>query len=75
MLDRLILTHSQRERVRSYRGRGGTVADGPWKSNLSVVRVFSKGGAIRIRTPRQIASILTAKQTEDRAHGPENSET
>jgi Spy/CpxP family protein refolding chaperone len=66
LLDRVKLTHAQRERVEQImEGEAVQLQLARGNPNLSVARVFAQEQAIRIQTRRQISAILTAKQTQE----------
>jgi Spy/CpxP family protein refolding chaperone len=63
MLDRLNLTHAQREQVEQIMaGEALQLQMARGNPNLSVARVFAQEQAIRLQTRRQIASMLSPKQ-------------
>jgi hypothetical protein len=65
MISRLHLTHAQHEQVeRIIANETMQLALTRGDSNLSVAKIFAQEHTIRIQTRRQIASILTAHQTE-----------
>jgi hypothetical protein len=65
MISRLHLTHAQHEQVeRIIANETMQLALTRGNSNLSVAKIFAQEHTIRIQTRRQIASILTAHQTE-----------
>ena len=65
MIGRLHLTHAQHEQVeRIIANETMQLALTRGNPNLSVAKIFSHEHAIRIETRRQIASILTPRQTE-----------
>ena len=65
MLDRLSLTHAQREQVEQIKaGEALQLQIARGNPNLSVARVFTQEQEIRIQTRRQIASMLSPKQTQ-----------
>ena len=65
MLDRLGLTHAQREQVEQIMaGEALQLQMTRGNPNLSVARVFTKEQELRIQTRRQIASMLSPKQTQ-----------
>jgi Spy/CpxP family protein refolding chaperone len=65
MLDRLRLTHAQREQVEQIiAGEALQLQMTRGNPNLSVAQVFTKEQEIRIQTRRQIASMLNPKQTQ-----------
>jgi Spy/CpxP family protein refolding chaperone len=65
MISRLHLTHAQHEQVeRIIANETMQLALTRGNPNLSVAKIFSQEHAIRIQTRKQIASILTAHQTE-----------
>jgi hypothetical protein len=65
MLDRLGLTHAQREQVEQIMaGEALQLQMTRGNPNLSVAQVFTKEQEIRIQTRRQIASMLNLKQTQ-----------
>jgi hypothetical protein len=64
-LDHLGLTHAQREQVEQIMaGEAMKLQMTRGNSNLSVARVFTQEQEIRSQTRRQIASLLSAKQTQ-----------
>lgn len=64
-LDRLNLTHVQREQVEQIMaGEALQLQMARGNQNLSVARVFSQEQTIRVQTRRQIASILSPKQKQ-----------
>jgi hypothetical protein len=65
MISRLHLTHAQHEQVeRIIANETMQLALTRGNSNLSVAKIFAQEHTIRIQTRKQIASILTAHQTE-----------
>jgi len=65
MISRLHLTHAQHEQVeRIIANETMQLALTRGDSNLSVAKIFAQEHTIRIQARRQIASILTAHQTE-----------
>jgi|SRR5580700_1585963 len=63
MLDRLNLTHAQREQVERVMDSEALQLQAVRRNpDLSVARVFGQEQAIRLQTRRQIASMLSAKQ-------------
>ena len=65
MISRLHLTHAQHEQVeRIIANETMQLALTRGNPNLSVAKIFAQEHAIRIQTRKQIASILTAQQTE-----------
>ena|SRR5579864_8849266 len=65
MLDRLGLTHAQREHVEQIMaGEPMQLQMTRGNPNLSVAQVFTQEQEIRIQTRRQIASMLSSKQTQ-----------
>jgi hypothetical protein len=65
MIGRLHLTHAQHEQVeRIIANETMQLALTRGDPNLSVAKVFSQEHAIRLQARRQIASILTPRQTE-----------
>jgi Spy/CpxP family protein refolding chaperone len=65
MLDRLGLTHAQREQVEQIMaGEAMQLQMTRGNPNLSVAQVFTQEQKIRIQTRRQIASMLSPKQTQ-----------
>jgi Spy/CpxP family protein refolding chaperone len=65
MLDRLNLTHAQRERVEQIMaGEALQLQMARGNPNLSVARVFTQEQVVRIQTQRQIASMLSPKQKQ-----------
>jgi hypothetical protein len=65
MISRLHLTHAQHEQVeRIIADETMQLALTRGNPNLSVAKIFAQEHAIRIQARRQIASILTARQTE-----------
>jgi Spy/CpxP family protein refolding chaperone len=66
MIRRLHLTHAQHEQVeRIIANETMQFALTRGNPNLSVARVFAQEQAIRLQARRQIASILTPRQTEE----------
>jgi Spy/CpxP family protein refolding chaperone len=64
-LDRLGLTHAQREQVEQIMaGEAMKLQMTRGNPNLSVARVFAQEQEIRSQTRRQITSLLNAKQTQ-----------
>lgn len=64
-LERLNLTHAQREQVEQIMaGEALQLQMARGNQNLSVAGVFSQEQAIRVQTRRQIASILSPKQKQ-----------
>ena len=65
MISRLHLTHAQHEQVeRIIANETMHLALTRGDPNLSVAKIFAQEHTIRIQTRKQIASILTARQTE-----------
>jgi Spy/CpxP family protein refolding chaperone len=65
MINRLHLTHAQHEQVeRIIANETMQLALTRGNPNLSVAKIFAQEHTIRIQTRKQIASILTARQTE-----------
>jgi Spy/CpxP family protein refolding chaperone len=65
MIGRLHLTHAQHEQVeRIIANETVQLALTRGNPNLSVAKIFAQEHAIRIQARRQIASILTPRQTE-----------
>jgi len=65
VLGRLHLTHAQHEQVeRIIANETVQLALTRGNPNLSVAKVFSQESVIRLQAHRQIASLLTARQTE-----------
>ena len=65
MIGRLHLTHAQHEQVeRIIANETMQLAMTRGNPNLSVAKIFAQEHAIRIQARRQIASILTPRQTE-----------
>jgi len=65
MIGRLHLTHAQHEQVeRIIANETMQLALTRGNPNLSVAKIFARENAIRIQTRRQIASLLTPRQTE-----------
>jgi hypothetical protein len=65
MLERLNLTHTQREQVEQIMdGEALQLQMVRGNPNLSVARVFAQEQAIRLQTRRQIASMLSPKQRQ-----------
>ena len=65
MIGRLHLTHAQHEQVeRIIANETMQLALTRGNPNLSVAKIFAQEHAIRIQAGRQIASILTPRQTE-----------
>lgn len=65
MISRLHLTHAQHEQVeRIIANETMQLALTRGNPNLSVAKIFGQEHTIRIQTRKQIASILTARQTE-----------
>jgi hypothetical protein len=65
MISRLHLTHAQHEQVeRIIANETMQLALTRGNPNLSVAKIFAQEHTIRIQTRKQIASILTARQTE-----------
>lgn len=65
MISRLNLTHAQHEQVeRIIANETMQLMLTRGNPNLSVAKIFSQEHIIRIQTRKQIASILTARQTE-----------
>jgi hypothetical protein len=65
MLDRLNLTHAQREQVEeSMAGEASQSQMARGNPNLSAACFFSREQAIRLQTPREIASMLSPKQKQ-----------
>ena len=65
MISRLHLTHAQHEQVeRIIANESMQLALTRGNPNLSVAKIFAQEHAIRIQARRQIASILTPRQTE-----------
>ena len=65
MIGRLHLTHAQHEQVgRIIANETMELALTRGNTNLSVAKIFAQEAAIRIQARRQIASILTPRQTE-----------
>jgi hypothetical protein len=65
MLDRLNLTHAQREQVERIMDSEALQLQAVRRNpNLSVARVFSQEQAIRLQTRRQITSMLSHKQAQ-----------
>jgi Spy/CpxP family protein refolding chaperone len=65
MISRLHLTHAQHEQVeRIIADETMQLALTRGNPNLSVAKIFAQEHAIRIQARRQIASILTPRQTE-----------
>jgi hypothetical protein len=63
MLDRLNLTHAQREQVERMMASEALQLQAVRRNpNLSVARVFGQEQAIRLQTRRQIAAMLSPKQ-------------
>ena len=65
MLERLHLTHAQREQVEQIMaGEALQLQMARGNPNLSVASVFAQEQAIRLQTRRQIASMLSPKQRQ-----------
>lgn len=64
-LDRLNLTHAQREQVEQFMaGEALQLQMAHGNPNLAVARVFAQEQAIRLQTRKQIASMLSPKQRQ-----------